>query len=271
MRIDLRRYLYEDTVILNMADTWPKEWVELLDKNKRLIRNYKYMQTRNNTLQSKAYSYHPYKTEYLNRKNKYYDAYEALKIEFGNLIRKFNKTFLCYHASRYMREEIEDIIANGLNVSTQKSVRYRLNNLLGNDYISLVECKSLYENNLLQTQVTRNNLLYFTLGNVDVSYPNSYDLFNLYNNFGGEIIYETIEGTELAKRLNSSSVPCLVIAGIKSDMVDDFNLHKIVDNIFRLYCKKYTSKISAEIYVSNNITDIRSIITVDNKTKLSKK
>lgn len=256
MKINLRNYLDEDTVILHMIDTWPKEWIEFLDKNKSIIRKSRHLRYSSETLDEGSIDYS--------------DVFYDIAHDLMSVIKYSNKTFLCYHASRYTKEEVDNIKTRGLNTSTSDSLNVRLDNLLTQKYITQKDKETIYNSSLLK-DISRQDLLYFTLGFKNVCNNKHSTLREFYNNYGGEIVFGAIENTPLADQLNSLSMPYLVIAGVKTELIQEDCVLKIAVNILNSYDTKNFSKITSVINTMVDIKDIRDIVLVDDKTKLLKK
>lgn len=269
MIIELSKYIQNihNCVLINSFATYPKEWIEFLEKYKSRIKNYKCIETKNFNLHEKLKISPGY--SYCQLKNKYADEFCQIENEFFNLVKNSNVSFLCYHAARFTNQEISRIINKGLLISTNESMNMKYNALYQDGYINKDELNHLLNNNYLKKDPTRSNKLYFALGyrNINLDKYNS-GLFNLLSNYGGEITYFPKENNYLNNKLNLSSYPCISLVNINISLLDLTDVHKIAMTILNNYTKAHMKKIESSLYIEQNIA-VLDVIKLDKFNKFA--
>ena len=265
--IDITRFLNGDIILINDKSTWQQNLINIIEKNKSIIRKFNYMETYNYNLHEAAKNCIPVKFENLNRPNKYYDEFTYLKECVKYELKKL--TIIGYHATRLTKEEINKIKKDGLVTSSKENCYKRAENLLLNGYISKDECDYIKSQCILNNPLEINRLgqIWFLTGNCDISTKN-FGLNNLYQDYGGETIRNGIENTQLLKKLNQLSFPCSVISYIKLNTIPLGQMDNLAEKLLLNYTKKNIKKISCEIYSESESIPVIDIIFVNEHTKL---
>lgn len=205
MDLEVRKYKNKDEIIINCFDTWTSSMQNLIIKNYDIIEKYRKKENK------------PY--DIFDLKNEYYDDFYELKKEFMDILLTENKPLICFHASRYTDKEKDRILKFGLKISSKDNLFHRIQNLLNDGYIDKEESEFLKKHHLLIKQDNkRENQLWVTLGNVNIS-TNSTGLYEVYNNYGGEILFRCKQNDKLCERLNRVSNPYLVIIALTPDLM----------------------------------------------------
>lgn len=268
MNLEVRKYRSKDEIIINCFDTWSNSIKDLIRDNYEIIEKFREKEKEIFDLKEQ------YKREnkiykIFDLRNEYYDTLDELKERFYNILLSENKAFICFHASRYTNKERDRIIVNGLKTSSIENLFIRIENLLKDGYINETEADFLKEHNLLINKDNmRENQLWVTLGNVNISNSNDSGLYNLYNNYGGEIQYFCIENYSLGKKLNRLSKPYLVILKLKPTQIIKFGLRTLVDNIFARINFENSEQVEYEFYTAEENILIEDIISIDINSKI---
>ena len=264
MIIHLSTYKKSNTIQINRCSTYPTKWIDYLNNSKKLLRLYRYTKTR------------IYKTREKLKKqgcvipffqNKYEQKYNENLKEFTNIIKNTNFSVICYHATRLTKEEIYSIKKNGLCPFNKESLSKKINNLYYQKYINAQELHFLKAKNLLNYNLDRENQIHFLYGFIDLSLNKNdeCDLFNFFNNYGGEIIYNVTEETKLGYKLKKISYPCIVIFEIKSTMLD---LEDLGFQIFNKYNTRNLSKLYTSHFICNKTIDVLDVIQINENSKM---
>lgn len=262
MDLEVRKYKNKDEIIINCFDTWTSSMQKLIMENYDTIEKYRRKENEIFKLKER------YKREIFDLKNEYYNTLCELKEDFLNILLTENKPLICFHASRYTDKEKDRIFKFGLKTSSKNNLFARIQNLLNDGYIDEEESKFLKEHNLLTKQdKTRENQLWVTLGNVNIS-TNSTGLYEVYNNYGGEILFRCKQNEKLCEKLNKVSNPYLVIITLTPDLMNRNHLKCFIDSVFNNIELKNSEKIESEFYVSTEPIPIKDIIQVDESSKI---
>ena len=200
--------------------------------------------------------------QYYNQRNKIIDC-------FCNLISRTKFSILCYHFTRLTKEEIEDIKKSGLKIYDEFSIKEKIEKLYVNRYITYDEKITLINNNLLNTQKSRENQIHFDLGFLDISYQenNKNDIFRLLDCYGGEIIsMSNQECKDISKKMWNKSFPCVVVFLIESDLLNYSQYKKIAEKI--IYNYPNLNRCLMQMFIDQDCKNILDIIKVNEKSKL---
>ena len=232
MDLNVRNYRIKDEIIINCFDTWSNSMQNLLNDSYKIIEKYRKREKEILELKEK-YKREDKIYEIFCLRNEYYGIICDLKEKFYNILLSENKDIICFHASRYTNKEKDRIYKYGLKTSSKYNIFERIENLLKDGYINDEESKFLKENNLLIEQdCGRENQIWVTIGNENISYSTDSGLYSLYNNYGGEIQYFCIENSILGNKLNKLSKPCLIILKLNTKQIEEYSLQGLIDNIF---------------------------------------
>lgn len=268
MDLEVRKYKNKDEIIINRFDTWTSSMQKLIKENYDIIE--KYRRKENEIFELKE----RYKRENRNYdifdfKNEYYDTICKLKKDFLNILLTENKPLICFHASRYTDKEKDGILKFGLKTSSKNNLFDRIQNLLNDGYIDEEESEFLKEHHLIIKQDNmRENQLWVTLGNVNISYNTDSGLFNFYDNYGGEIQYFCIEKSLLGNKLKSLSKPYLAILKLHPMQIVKNKLSDLIDNIFNRIKYNNSEDVDYEFFTTEEIVLIEDIIQIDENSKI---
>lgn len=79
----------------------------------------------------------------------YYSEIQCLQKKFSEIFYKEEKELLCFHATRLMDYEVEDIKTEGLNYCSEESINNRIDNLFKHNLINNSERNLLQNNNAI--------------------------------------------------------------------------------------------------------------------------
>lgn len=263
MDIKPKKYRDKDEIIINCFDTWTNSLKSLINDNYDIIEKYRRKQKEifelkeQYKLENKIYNI-------LDLRNEYYNTICDLKEKFQNILLKENKPLICFHASRYTDKEKDRILKYGLKTSSKDNLLDRIQNLLNDYYIDEKESEFLKKHHLLINQDNmRENQLWVTLGNVNISYSVDSGLFNFYDNYGGEIQYFCIENSQLGDKLNDLSKPYLIILKLFPTQIVEYGLRILIDNIFNRIKFKNSEEVEGEFFTNEKNVLVEDIIEVD--------
>lgn len=259
MNVKLRKY-GEEYLILNNIKTWPKEWVNYINDNIEIIQ--KYFSELENIISNLLYI------------PKYYNLFEDIKNGFKEIILNSNCELICFHATRLVNHEVEKIKQSGLTISTEDFIIKKIDLLAEKSLINVEETEILKKYNLLNyscSRQSRENRLYFTCGEQKINFDkeNNSELYFLYKNYGGEIIYRGLlkKEEDLQKKLNQISEPYLIICSIKISNIKN-EISVWIDDLIKFYLKKGNSIMSKDFSINSNCSKILDLIEVDENSKL---
>lgn len=268
MDLEVRKYKNKDEIIINCFDTWTSSMQKLIMENYDTIE--KYRRKENEIFKLKERYKRENRTyDIFDLKNEYYNTLCELKEDFFNILLTENKPLICFHASRYTDKEKDRILKFGLKTSSKDNLIDRIQNLLNDGYIDEEESEFLKKHHLLIKQDNmRENQLWVTLGNVNISYSVDCGLYNFYDNYGGEIQYFCIENSLLGNKLKSLSKPYLVILKLHPTQIVEHGLCILVDNIFNRIKLNNSEDVDYEFFTTEEIVPIEDIIQIDEDSKI---
>lgn len=268
MDLEVRKYKNKDEIIINCFDTWTNSLQNLIKDNYDTIEKYRRKEKEIFELkeqckrENKVYNI-------FDLRNEYYDTICDLKEKFHNILLKENKLLICFHASRYTDKEKDRIYKYGLKTSSKDNLLDRIQNLLNDGYIDEKESEFLKEHHLLIKQDNmRENQLWVTLGNVNISYSVDSGLFNFYDNYGGEIQYFCIENSALGDKLNNLSKPYLIVLKLYPTQIVEYGLSILIDNIFNRINFENSEQVEYEFYTDEKNVLIEDMIEIDINSKI---
>lgn len=268
MDLEVRKYKNKDEIIINRFDTWTSFMQKLIRENYDTIEKYRRKENENFKLKER-YKRENRTYDIFDLKNEYYNTLCELKEDFFNILLIENKPLICFHASRYTDKEKDRILKFGLKTSSKDNLFDRIQNLLNDGYIDEEESEFLKKHHLLIKQDNmRENQLWVTLGNVNISYSVDCGLYNFYDNYGGEIQYFCIENSLLGNKLKSSSKPYLVILKLHPTQIVEYGLSILVDNIFNRIKLNNSEDVDYEFFTTEEIVPIVDIIQIDEDSKI---
>lgn len=268
MDLEIRKYKNKNEIIINCFDTWTNSMQKLINENYDTIRKYRKREKEIFELK-KQYKRENKFCDPFNLNNEYYNNLDKLKKIFLDILLTENKPLICFHASRYTDKEKNRILKFGLTTSSKDNLFNRIQNLLNDGYIDKNEFEFLKKHNLLiKPDNMRENQIWVTLGNVNISYSLDSDLFSIYNNYGGEIQYSCIEKSLLGNKLNSLSKPFLVILKLYPTQIVKYGLSGLVDNIFSNVEFNNSEDVDYEFFTTEGIVPIEDIIQIDGDSKI---
>lgn len=271
MDIFINDYLTENTILLNNPSTYPESWIDFLNQAKPILKIYKSTNTKNENKKrlSKLKGSYIDPSSY---RNKFYHIYEKKLEIFKELMHATDFSLLCYHATRLTDEEILKVKNEGLSCFDKTTIKNKINFLLKCGYITKIERDNIIHENLLNSENhgLRENMIFFVIGNVDVSYNQlkKSSLYDSFNNYGGEIIYNKFENTDIGRKLKANSSPCIVIFKIKHSLLSKGQISSISEKIFNNYSKKNIIKIEECLHLNNINIPITDVIVVNEKSKI---
>lgn len=274
MNVKLDKYKSK-YIILNDFSTWNKSWITLLEENREImelyIRRDKEIEKQN---RDKGAGYDPLAV------NNYYSEIQCLQKKFSEIFYKEEKELLCFHATRLMDYEVEDIKAEGLNCCSEESINNKINNLFKRSIINDYEHNLLQSNNVINDAEqfrVRKHKLYFIFGYQDIrcSTANLSALDPFLLNYGGEAIYRYFDREtgnspkkELLEKLNSLSKPYIVISKFKTQELEERFGDQLFDTIMMKYIENVPNKISNEFYTLKTNVSCLDVIEVDENSIL---
>lgn len=264
--IYISNYVKSSDFIANIKDSWDCDIMDLISKNKFLITQYKKRETFINNV-------HAYrkKRHYKPLENKYYPDFQLLENQMTSILRK--KCTICFHSTRYTKEEIERVRKDGLIATNEKSFMCRIKHLLNEKYITEKQYHKIITLVLEDNRKDfdeRSNQIWFHFGHEDVS-TNARGLSELYNSYGGEAFRNSIENTQVFRKLTKKSFPCLVISRVNLGNLDENKLSSLARQILLNYSDKNARKINFEIYFNTKSIPVLDVIVVGEETKIQYK
>jgi hypothetical protein len=268
MDLEVRKYKNKAEIIINCFDTWTSSMQKLIRENYDTIE--KYRRKENEIFKLKERYKRENRTyDIFDLKNEYYNTLCELKEDFFNILLTENKPLICFHASRYTDKEKDRILKFGLKTSSKDNLFDRIKNLLYDGYIDEDEMSFLKEHHLLAKENNqRENQIWVTLGNVNISYSDDSGLMNLYDNYGGEIQYFCIEKFQIGSKLNKLSKPYLAVVKLRPSQVMEYELRNLIDNLFNNVCFENSEKVESEFFTKEENVIVEDIIEIDENSKI---
>lgn len=256
MNIELRKY-GEEYLILNNIETWPKEWCDYIKENIEIIEDYFDERKKSN-----------YSSLYTNKN------YEDIESKFKEILLNTDCELICYHATRLVDYEVEDIKQNGLATSTEDLINKKIDLLKRNSLINDEERDILKKINLLnkpEQKKIRENKINFCYGKqkINLHKDNNSSLYNFYANYGGEIINFGLlkENKDLQQKLNKLSKPYLIICSIKLCNIEDA-VRSWAPELIEYFYKKGCNEINKQFSITSNYSKVLDIIEIDENSVL---
>ena len=290
MNLEVRKYKNKDEIIINCFDTWTNSLQNLIKDNYDTIEKYRRKEKEIFELKEQ------YKREnkvynIFDLRNEYYDTICDLKEKFQSDIIEYAANpelealdfeeygikaphgYLFYGppgcGKTYTDKEKDRIYKYGLKTSSKDNLLDRIQNLLNDGYIDEKESEFLKEHHLLIKQDNmRENQLWVTLGNVNISYSVDSGLFNFYDNYGGEIQYFCIENSALGDKLNNLSKPYLIVLKLYPTQIVEYGLSILLDNIFNRINFENSEQVEYEFYTDEKNVLIEDMIEIDINSKI---
>lgn len=266
MEIKLRKY-GRHYLLLNNPETWPQKCRELLNSQSKLIEEYLIEEKAIEELKKDKENFD------CTTCNIFYKQFSEIKMKFESLFLEENQDILCYHATRLMPFEVENIKNNGLSIIDETFLKFKINNLFHRDIINSEELEIINKTNFLnygKQRIARENKLYFICGNQDIRYTedNTSDIYLFYNNYGGEVIFKGlyIENPKLLEKLNGISKPYIIICSMPLNDIKDkirFFIEKLIIN----YHKGEFYNIKIEFYIDKNFCKVLDVMESDDQTE----
>ena len=268
MDLKVRKYRKNDEIIINCFDTWSKTLKKLVNDNRKLIKKYRKREKQISILTEKYKNENKiYKIPDL--KNQFYELYNDLKEKFYNILITENKELICFHASRFTCYEVERIKIEGLKTSSISNLMNRIDNLIRDGFIDESEGDLLRNNHLLMNKNNmRENQIWVTLGNVNISYDINSGLYNFYNNYGGEIQYFRTEKLYLGEKLKKLSKPYLIVLKLRPTQIIKYGLKELVENIFNRIDIENSNQVEYEFFTTEENVPIEDFIEIDENSKI---
>lgn len=252
MKIDLKNYLDERTIILDEFETYPDFVKNIFKANIDIIKAY-FVEDEKIYLENVKQSYFP--TE---NRNKYFQQYKYIaRVVAEELVEKECK-FLGFHATRLLDEEIEDIKCNGLKLFTLEEHFKKLNNLLrcgfDKNEIKILKKYSYIENG------NRKQRIYFSSSKNVVN--NEVWLNDLFGIWGGEITFWQKKkfSKEIFDKLRKVGFPCVVL--VKLNICNYMLLEELVKSLMGHYLLK-TKINSSDVSVCNKNFELIDVLKFD--------
>jgi len=203
MNIELKQYLDDKTILLDVLDTYPKHIKKLISENVPLLNEYF---DEEQSLHEKHLQMNYFPTY---SSNKYYQAYNSLVDKIVNYLSENCYYALSFHATRLLSQEITDIKTNGFKLfnKNEHSKKLDLLNAYGfnKSEIDILKNCSYVENG------QRSNKVYFCHAISTLNFDNGLNPF--FSTWGGEITYWHKDiPSNILNRLKCIGIPCLVIA-----------------------------------------------------------
>lgn len=256
MNIKLRDY-GKNYLLINNIKTWPKQWCDYIEENIEIINDYFVGRKKSNS--SSLYT----------NKN-----YEDIESKFKEILLNTDCELICYHATRLVNYEVEDIKQNGLMISTEDFINKKIDLLKKNSLINDEERDILKKINLLnkpEQKKIRENKINFCYGKqiINLDKDNNLSLYNFYANYGGEIIFKGLlkKYDDLQQKLNEISKPYLIICSIKL-----CNIENVVESwgpeLIEYFYKKGCNEINKQFSITSNYSKLLDIIEINDNSVL---
>lgn len=267
--VNFNTYL-NSAIVLNDVETWPREWILFLEKNRKEIEKY--------IFREKEIEINKKKLDDATVVNEYNSTKKKIEAAFSNLFFNERYEFYCFHATRLMNYEADNIQQEGLENCSEEAIRLKIDNLLNHKLINKTEYELIISSNFLNVErqkLLRENRLYFIFGNQDIRYveDNSSAIWTFLSNYGGEVIHlglASIGNETLISKLNKNSKPYLVICKMKMSILKEQFEYCLFNTFIKSYFDKKVDKIENEFYVCGNCVDCVDIVELDDSSKIIK-
>lgn len=267
--VDFSRYACF-AIVLNDFETWPNEWILFLDKNRIEIEKYLFRE--------KEIEINKKKLDDVTAVNEYTPTKKKIEAAFSNLFFDEKYEFYCFHATRLMDYEVDNIQREGLENCTEEFIRLKIDNLLNHKFINKTEYELVISSNFLNVKKQkplRENRLYFIFGNQDIRYveDNQSVIWTFLSNYGGEVIHrglESIGNETLISKLNKNSKPYLVICKMKMSILKEQFDYRLFDTFIKPYINKEMDVIKNEFYIFDNCVDCVDVVELDDSSEIIK-
>lgn len=267
---------YKDVyIILNDFSTWPKSWTTFLEENRETMELYnrRYKEIEEQKLDKEKF----YEQNIV---NEYSNSMQDIEGKFSDIFYKEEKELLCFHATRLMDYEVENVKTEGLKIFSKDNISNKIDDLYKHNIINESERNLLQinykTNHVKQIDVTKNRL-YFVFGHQDIrcSTDNMSVLHPFLLNYGGEAIFKCfdreLDGSpkkELLNKLNSLSKPYIVISKTKILQLWERYGEQLFDLIIKHYIENQPNKIYNEFNTSQTNVSCLEIVEVDENSIL---
>ena len=267
--VNFNTYLIS-AIVLNDVETWPREWILFLEKNRKELEKY--------IFREKEIEINKKKLDDVTVVNEYTSTKKKIEAAFSNLFFNERYEFYCFHATRLMNYEVDNIQREGLKNCSKEAIRLKIENLLNHKLINKTEYELIISSNFLNVErqkLLRENRLYFIFGNQDIRYVevNRSDIWTFLSNYGGEVIHrglESIGNETLISKLNKNSKPYLVICKMKMSILKEQFEYCLFNTFIKSYFDKKVDKIENEFYICGNCVDCVDIVELDDSSKTIK-
>lgn len=240
MKINVKKYVPDKTLIFDRLETYPAFVFEVLRKNESLIRNY-YKEQKQIEAINKKLNYFP--TE---NPNKYLSQLNDLANDLAKELIEQGFSVLAFHCTHLVNEEIQDIKENGFKLFNKEAHYQKLDILSEYDFTE-DEIKQLKKLSYAE-QGSRENKVYF---NHNISTLNTdCGLSDILEIWGGEITFWDKDlSKELINKLKEIGSPCVVISKIQLLLIPLFSLSTIIKSLI------------SHLYNGGNIQDRDTYLT----------
>ncbi len=119
---------YDDHIILDYIDSWPKDLMDFLDENRDVFENY--IRTENEIDKKVEVDVN---FRICRPNNQYQDQWDKSIGELKEILTLCK--FIGFHCTRLVDDEVQDILSDGLSPLSGKLIQKKLNILLENDFI----------------------------------------------------------------------------------------------------------------------------------------
>ncbi len=242
--------IFEDNIIIDQIETWPKIICKIIDDNEDIIHSFFERDSEISALQEKNIE-----ARIDVPKNIYKEKFRGIKRQIYSILEKYN--FVIFHCTRLLHSEIVDIENGGLKLANVNLIEKKLKNAFSEGYIDQLMIDKIREENLSNEHNRENQVCFF--GALYTLRNDEGGLNLLFCHWGGEIIYFPYldVDVDMLEKLRKIGSPAVVIAHSQFSVLfdnKDQELYEgydgdLIHGMIKYYC--YTKKYIVPKYDSN--------------------
>ena len=248
---------YSNHFILDDILTWPTDTNNVLIENEEYLRKYK---KREKEIDSAC------QRDELQRFNTPINEYKELWESTISQITESNEGYkiIGFHCSRYIDEEIENIICNGLHPLNSSFLKERIERLYLNNLIDLETTRQLQTKNKAEDNNRKDKICFFHSVS---TLKKENDLIRLFRAWGGEALYWHYEkDTNIFEILNRIGKPCIVVASCKINELHAYT--KIEEKMIDIWLSRKSNYISINDINTSCKINVNALEIIQRKTPL---
>ncbi|WP_428742347.1 hypothetical protein [Tenacibaculum sp.] len=198
---------FKEHIILDNINSWPNEVLEIIKTNENSIKGFFQEEYRINKLAREDLS-----IQFNRPKNIHQDSWRTAIEKVENILKEH--LIIGIHATNLLKDEIEDIIENGLKPLSKEFSQQRIERVYKKGLISKELKNQLTNKKELVANNRKGKIFVF---HCLTTLKDEWGLNKLLGFWGGEAMYTYLKNTEELKKIG---IPCIVFTSIKIKELD---------------------------------------------------